>query len=113
MRIPRTFVRSAAVLTLGSQVLIQGLAPSVWAAPVPVRGLTATRLSTEAARTPESRALAARRLERWRSFPHRIGVPSGRPFVTGRRPPLLAMKAGRLERTSFFTGAPETLRVLG
>ena len=114
MRIPRTFLRSAAVLTLGSQVLIQGLAPSVWAGPVPVRGLIATRPGANAAaRTPEARALAALRLARWQSFPHRIGQATGRPFVTGRHAPLLAMKEGRLQRTSFFTGAPETLRVLG
>jgi M6 family metalloprotease-like protein len=111
--IPRAFVRSAAiVLALGSQALIQGLAPSVWAGPV--RGLSAARPGTEApARSPEARALAARRFQHWRSFPHRIGEASSRPFVTGGRRPLLAMKAGRLERTAFFTGAPETLRVLG
>jgi M6 family metalloprotease-like protein len=100
------------ILAVGSQALFQGLAPSVWAAPV--RGLTATkpRAAASAGATAE-RALAARREERWRLFPHRVGEASSRPFVTGGRPPLLAMKAGRLERTTFFTGAPETLRVLG
>ena len=92
--------------------MLQGLAPSVWAAPV--RGLTASRPRAESsARTTEARTLAARRQARWRLFPHRVGEASNRPFVTGRRPPLLAMKAGRLQRTTFFTGAPETLRVLG
>jgi M6 family metalloprotease-like protein len=100
------------ILVLGSQALIQSLAPSVSASPA--RGLSATRPRASAtARTPESRALATRRAERWRAFPHRVGEPSSRPFVTGGRQPLLAMKGGKLERTAFFTGPPETLRVLG
>lgn len=79
-----------------------------------MRGLTARRSETDAsAQTPASRDLAARRLARWQSFPHRVGEISSRPFVTGGRPPLLSLRAGKLQRTTFFTGAPETLRVLG
>jgi len=110
--IARTFVRSAAILFLGSQVLAQqGLAPSVSAAPQ--RGVTATRPPAAAAGRLPGSALAARRAERWRAFPHRVGAASSRPFVTGRRPPLLSIKGGRLQRTTFFAGPPETLRVLG
>jgi M6 family metalloprotease-like protein len=113
VRLVRTLVRSAALVILGSQVLLQlGLAPSASAATE--RGLSTTRpRGSSAGRTPESRAAAARRAERWRSFPHRVGEASDRPFVTGRKAPLLAMKGGRLERTAALAGPPETLRVVG
>ena len=111
MRIGRTLTRSLAVLVFGSQVLVSGLAPRVWAATE--RGLTASKVSGASAGSPAARALAARRAELWRAFPHRVGEASARPFVSGRRPPLLAMKGGRLQRTVAFFGAPETLRVLG
>jgi M6 family metalloprotease-like protein len=54
-----------------------------------------------------------RRAERQRAFPHRVGETSSRPFVSGRRPPLVSVSGGRLQRTAFFAGPPETLRVLG
>lgn len=113
MRIERTLFRSLAFLVFGSQVLVSGLAPRVWAATE--RGLTVSKApgGASAGRSPAARALAARRAELWRAFPHRVGEASARPFVSGRRPPLLAMKEGRLQRTAAFFGAPETLRVLG
>ncbi|HMI30508.1 MAG TPA: hypothetical protein VK527_02130, partial [Candidatus Limnocylindrales bacterium] len=114
MRHVRTLVRSAALVILGSQVLLQqGLAPSASAATE--RGLSTTgpRGVSSAGRSPGSRALAAKRADRWRSFPHRVGEASDRPFITGRKAPLLAMKGGRLERTGALAGPPETLRVVG
>ena len=100
------------ILSVGSQALLfRGLAPSVSAAPV--RGLTTRKPAASSPSTSAARTLAARRQERWRMFPHRVGALSDRPFVTGRRSPLLAMRAGKLQRTTFFTGVPETLRVLG
>ena len=113
MRIVRTLARSAAIILLGSQVLLQGLAPSAFAAGE--GGLKATRSPGLAAqRTPEARALVARRSSLWRGFPHRVGKdPSSRPYVSGRRAPLLAISNGKLARTVAFTGAPDTVRVLG
>src|SRR6266850_5668289 len=68
----------------------------------------------EASISPEARRIASKRAERWRAFPHRVGVPSSRPFISGGRPPLLSLRGGRLQRTAFFQpSTPETLRVLG
>ena len=112
MRIPRTLLRSAAILIFGSQVLpLHGdLAPSVWGAT-----LTASRTATlESRRSPQALRIAAKRAERWRAFPHRIGELSSRPFVSGRRPPLLSIQGGKLARTTLFQpSTPETIRVLG
>lgn len=114
MRIARASVRSAAILIFGSQVLLpfQGLAPRAWASAE--RVLTARRAPGAAEEpSPATRALVSRRAELWRAFPHRLGEATNRPFVSGRRAPLLAMKDGRLQRTTAFTGTPDTIRVLG
>jgi M6 family metalloprotease-like protein len=64
---------------------------------------------------PPAGPLLSRRIERARSFPHRVGSVRRRPWVSGGRAPLLApsLASGRLERTVPFAGVPETLRVLG
>src|SRR6185503_16422290 len=72
--------------------------------------------ATAQARSAESKALFSRRLEKSRSFPHRLGSPRRGPFVSRGRAPLLApgIGTGRFERTTpFLVGTPDTVRVIG
>src|SRR5262245_10703007 len=108
------FSRLACTAILWSQVLSWGLAPASFGAGAPP--LTARRVpdfERSSGRANPGAAELARRIELSRSVPHRLGRPSARPWVTGRRPPLLAPTAAGLARTRAFTGEPETLRVLG
>lgn len=113
MPIVRTLARSAAIILLGSQALLTGLAPAAFAAGE--GGLKAMRSPGLAARPSDAaRALATRRAALWRGFPHRVGRdPSSRPYVSGGRGPLLSVSNGKLARTIAFTGTPDTVRVLG
>ena len=119
MRLDR-WAATVALLFFGSQVLQTDLAPYCFAAPVPDgRGaLRAARPdpATAQARSTESKALFSRRLEKSRSFPHRLGSPRRGPFVSRGRAPLLApgIGTGRFERTTpFLVGTPDTVRVIG
>src|SRR6185503_6644868 len=119
MRLDR-WAATVALLFFGSQVLQTDLAPYCFAAPVPDgRGaLRAARpdAATAQARSAESKALFSRRLEKSRSFPHRLGSPRREPLVSRGRAPLLApgIGTGRFERTTpFLVGTPDTVRVIG
>lgn len=115
MRLDRWAV-AVAFLLLGSQVLESGLAPRSFGAPLAGRGaLRATRPDAARAASPESKALAARRIEKSRSLPHRLGPARRGPLLSRGCAPLLApaIGTGRLERTTPFAGAPDTVRVLG
>ena len=116
MRLDR-WAAAVAFILFGSQVLSTGLAPRSLAAPIAGRSaLRAARPDPVRAASPESRGLAARRLEKSRSFPHRVGPVRRGPWQSRGRAPLLAPSiAGRsLARTTpFLVGTPDTVRVLG
>ncbi len=112
MSIARGIARSTLRFLLGSQVLLWGLAPGAFAGGAgPLRAVRAPEGSREAT---AAHRLDAKRLAAWRRFPHTVGPMTARPFVSGRRAPLLARGAdGRIARTAAFTGVPDTVRVLG
>ena len=112
----RGIARSTVRILFGSQVLLWGLAPVAFAAaPAPAREpLRAVRAPAGSPETERVHRVDAARLAAWRRFPHELGVRTARPLVSGRRAPLLARAAdGRIARTTAFTGAPDTVRVLG
>ena len=115
----RGLARWALLVTLGSQALIPGLAFSV---PPPRAGeeraaLRITRPPSQAAKVgpgaASSRALAARRAALRRAVPDHFGPVRRAPWISGRRAPLAAPMAGRLQRQRAFAGIPDTVRVLG
>jgi M6 family metalloprotease-like protein len=112
----RVALRALIVCFLGSQAVSAGLAPSVFPAPAAGRApWRVTRSTGEAARTaPRPPAdVAARRVELRRAVPDHLGPVRRAPWVTRGRMPLAAPVKGRLQRTTAFTGVPDTVRVLG
>jgi M6 family metalloprotease-like protein len=106
--------RAVVILTLfaGSHAL-PGVAPFAFSAPRPPARLQASRPPGGA--TGASRALLQRRIDRARSFPHRVGGVRRNPWISGGKAPLLApsLSNGQLQRTTPFAGIPDTVRVLG
>ncbi len=109
------------IAILGSQVSFEGLAPSfAFGADGSARQPSAWRVRRPArealsVRDRETmRLMTERRLELRKAAPHRVGGASRAPWVSGRRPPLLApARDGRLARTIAFVGTPDTIRILG
>src|SRR5262245_52332892 len=109
--------RAGAIVAIfvGSQAL-PGLTPRSFAA----RGPSTASPRIQASRPPSgapaaSRALLQRRLDRARSFPHRVGGVRRNPWITGGKAPLLApsLTTGQLARTTPFAGVPDTVHILG
>lgn len=110
MSILRGIALPTLLLALGS-LAPAGRAPDAFA--TPARPLQTTRALREA-RASSLRELYLKRAHAWRRFPHRLGPAAARPFVSGRRAPLLSRAAdGRVVRSRAFTGIPDTVRVLG
>ena len=116
-------------LLLGSQAPFGGLAPLVSLAeasdavsvpasperrPEPWRVSRPRPEALSAADRATVRTLSERRLALRRAFPDRLGGWRRAPWVSGRKPPLLAPNAGgSLVRALATTGVPDTVRVLG
>jgi M6 family metalloprotease-like protein len=105
------------LLLLGSQAFLLGLAPVVSAGIAVDRGaLKASRTPGEAARlapSPAGRDVAARRVALRKAVPDRFGPQRQTPWITKGKPPLVSALGGKLQRTTAFTGVPDTVRMLG
>jgi M6 family metalloprotease-like protein len=118
------------LLILGSQTPITGLAPFRSAAaaaaaaapapapapskPIPWRVARPNPEALSAATKAELRTVTERRIALRRAFPEHRGGGRRAPWVSGRRPPLLAPGAsGQLVRTLAAGAVPDTVRVLG
>lgn len=118
MRRSTGLARGTRVIAWVGLALLAGSAPAARAS-VERGTLKITRSALASNRADASRLdrtsheIAIRRAELRRAIPDRLGVPRRAPWVTGRRAPLVAPIGGSLERTSAFSGAPDTVRVLG
>ncbi|HEU4334540.1 MAG TPA: FG-GAP-like repeat-containing protein [Candidatus Eisenbacteria bacterium] len=106
------------IAILGSQASFEGLAPSRSEAaprrPEPWQVRRPAPEALTAGHRETMRLMAERRLARRRAVPDQLGGARRDPWVSGRRPPLLAPDAsGRLVRTIAAAGVPDTIRVLG
>ncbi len=114
-------------LLLGSQASFGSLAPFVSraeaaGAPVPTAPVRRGEPWRVAKARPEAlsaadrqavKMLTDRRLALRRAFPEHLGGGRRSPWISGRKPPLLAPNgAGRLERALSTTGVADTVRVL-
>ncbi len=121
--------RWTVMLLLGSQAAFGGLAPAVSRAEAagavsvpasPTRRPDGWRVSRprpealSAADRTAMRTLSERRLALRRAFPEHLGGGRRAPWVSGRKPPLVAPNAsGQLVRALSTAGVPDTVRVLG